>query len=73
MNRSAIVPVLALLASLPLGLAGCATNPATGKSNVVMSSMSGERERVRSMHEEIVRALGLYEDQGIQDYIKELG
>ncbi|MBK6597179.1 MAG: M48 family metalloprotease [Proteobacteria bacterium] len=73
MNRSAIVPVLALLASLPLGLAGCATNPATGKSNVVMSSMSGERERVRSMHEEIVRALGLYEDQAIQDYINELG
>ena len=35
--------------------------------------MSGERERVRSMHEEIVRALGLYEDQAIQDYINELG
>ncbi|MEZ5515645.1 MAG: M48 family metalloprotease [Steroidobacteraceae bacterium] len=68
--RSILACVLLLAA---FGIGGCATNPVSGESNVVMSSMSGERERVRKMHEEIVRGMGLYEDQAIQDYINELG
>ncbi|HRX89855.1 MAG TPA: M48 family metalloprotease, partial [Steroidobacteraceae bacterium] len=68
--RSILACVLLLAA---FGIGGCATNPVSGESNVVMSSMSGERERVRKTHEEIVRGMGLYEDQAIQDYINELG
>ncbi|MCB1623329.1 MAG: M48 family metalloprotease [Pseudomonadales bacterium] len=63
----------ALLLVVTLALGGCATNPVSGKSDVVMSSMSGERERVRKQHDEIVKVLGLYEDQAIQDYVNELG
>ncbi len=54
-------------------LSGCATNPATGKQNVVLTSMAGEREMVRKYHEQIIRQLGLYDNQDIQDYVNELG
>jgi predicted Zn-dependent protease len=64
------------LVAIALGaaaLTGCATNPVSGKQNVVMGSMAGERERVRKTHEQIIRQLGVYDNQAIQEYVNELG
>jgi predicted Zn-dependent protease len=71
MRHTVFTLLAVVLASV--SLQGCATNPVSGKQNVVMGSMSGERERVRKYHEEIVKQLGLYDNQAIQDYVNELG
>ncbi|MEZ5497819.1 MAG: M48 family metalloprotease [Steroidobacteraceae bacterium] len=63
--------VLMLLTAV--AVAGCATNPATGKQNVVLSSMKSERESARRAYEEIIKFYGAYEDQAVQDYINEIG
>lgn len=62
---------VALLAALTL--ASCATNPATGGKNVVLSSSKSEIEQSRRLYLEIVRAYGLYEDQAVQDYVQAVG
>ncbi|MBC8024473.1 MAG: M48 family metalloprotease [Steroidobacteraceae bacterium] len=53
--------------------AGCASNPATGGKNVVLGSMDGEKKTVQKHHQEIVKALGLYDDQATQEYINLVG
>jgi predicted Zn-dependent protease len=54
-------------------IAGCASNPATGGKNVVMGSMEGEKKTVQKHHQEIVKALGLYDDQATQEYVNVVG
>lgn len=61
----------ALLAAL--AVTGCATNPVSGKPNVVMGSTQGEKEQSRRYYQEIIRAYGLYEDQALQDYVQMVG
>jgi predicted Zn-dependent protease len=61
----------ALLAAL--AVTGCATNPVSGRPNVVMGSMQGEKETSRRYYQEIIRAYGLYEDQALQDYVQMVG
>lgn len=61
----------ALLAAL--AVTGCATNPVSGRPNVVMGSMQGEKEQSRRYYQEIIRAYGLYEDQALQDYVQSVG
>ena len=53
--------------------AGCASNPATGGKNVVMGTMDGEKKTVQKHHQEIVKALGLYDDQATQEYVNLVG
>lgn len=53
--------------------AGCASNPATGGKNVVLGSMDGEKKTVQKNHQEIVKALGLYDDQAMQEYVNIVG
>ncbi len=53
--------------------AGCASNPATGGKNVVLGSMDGEKKTVQKNHQEIVKALGLYDDQATQEYVNVVG
>ena len=52
---------------------GCASNPATGGKNVVMGSMDGEKKTVQKHHQEIVKALGLYDDRAVQEYVNLVG
>ncbi len=52
---------------------GCASNPATGGKNVVLGSMDGEKKTVQKNHQEIVKALGLYDDQAMQEYVQIVG
>jgi len=51
----------------------CAQNPATGGHNIVFSTVKGEQENSRRIHEQIVAAYGLYEDQAVQDYVQRVG
>jgi predicted Zn-dependent protease len=68
-------PLIVMLAAVGGALlaAGCSTNPATGGSNVVLSSKSGERESARRAYDEIVKFYGLFEDQAVQEYVNAVG
>jgi predicted Zn-dependent protease len=54
-------------------LAGCARNPVTGGADVTMTTEKGEIEQGRKAHEQVIRFYGVYEDQGLQDYVNEIG
>lgn len=68
MIRQAAAALLAALA-----VAGCATNPVTGRPNVVMGTQQGEKEQSRRYYQQIIQAYGLYEDQALQDYVQMVG
>src|SRR5688500_3167223 len=61
------------VAATTMFVAGCASNPATGGKNVVLGSMDGEKKTVQKHHQEIVKALGLYDDQATQEYLNVVG
>src|SRR6187402_3004787 len=75
MGHPKILRHLGPLAALLLGvlLASCASNPATGGKNVVLSSQKGEVESSRRAYDQIVRFYGIYEDQAVQDYVSAVG
>lgn len=52
---------------------GCASNPATGGHDVVLGSMEGEKKQVQKNHQQIVKSLGLYDDQATQEYVNVVG
>src|SRR5690349_9501120 len=54
-------------------LVSCASNPATGGHNVVLSSTQSEIEQSRRLYQQIIQAYGLYEDQAVQDYVNAVG
>src|SRR5687767_14836230 len=71
MKRSHLIALC--LAATGAFAAGCASNPATGGKNVVMGTMDGEKKTVQKHHQEIVKALGLYDDQATQEYVNLVG
>ncbi len=66
-----------LLLTALLGLAvlgvSCAKNPVTGNNDVTMVSKKGEVEQGRKAHEQVIKFYGIYEDQGLQDYVTQIG
>ena len=71
MKRSSFLALC--VAAAAVYTVGCASNPATGGKNVVMGSMDGEKKTVQKHHQEIVKALGLYDDQATQEYVNIVG
>jgi predicted Zn-dependent protease len=63
--------VAACAAALAAG--SCATNPESGTHHVVFTSVKGEQESSRRIHQEIVKFYGLYQDQALQDYMQMVG
>src|SRR5215475_2860692 len=61
------------MAATTIFIVSCASNPATGGKNVVMGTRDGEKKTVRKHHQEIVKALGLYDDQATQEYVNIVG
>lgn len=59
-----------LLAS---SLAGCAFNQATGRLQLTTISESEEAELGRQHDEQVVEALGLYEDEGLAALVQQMG
>ena len=66
---------LLLAAALASGLllGGCATNPVTGRSDVVTMSAAQEVEIGRRMHPQILQEYGRYADEAVQTYVSEIG
>jgi predicted Zn-dependent protease len=56
-----------------LALPGCATNPVTGKTDVVTMSAAQEAEIGRKMHPQILQQYGRYEDEALQAYVNDVG
>jgi predicted Zn-dependent protease len=65
------VVALALVAGL--AAAGCAVNPATGKSQLMLVSQDQEIAMGRQADSAVVATIGLYPDAGWQSYIQQLG
>lgn len=65
-------PALASAAFVLL-LAGCATNPATGRRQVMLVSEAQEIEMGRQADREVASSIGLYPDEDVQSYVARLG
>ncbi|MDH4111013.1 MAG: M48 family metalloprotease, partial [Gammaproteobacteria bacterium] len=68
---------LAALALAAMGalaaLGGCATNPVTGGTDIVMMSEAQEIELGRKMHPQILQQYGRFDDEQLQQYVSEVG
>jgi predicted Zn-dependent protease len=71
MKRS-VHPLFVIAASCLLAL-GCVSNPSTGGKSVGVGGLEGEKKTVQKNHQEIVKALGLYDDQATQEYVNVVG
>jgi predicted Zn-dependent protease len=62
-----------VLAAAGVFAAGCVSNPSTGGKSVGVGGLEGEKKTVQKNHQEIVKALGLYDDQALQEYVNIVG
>lgn len=62
-----------LIASLGLGAAACATNPATGEQQLMLVSRDQEVEMGRAGAEAVRQQIGLYQNQSLQEYVGQVG
>jgi predicted Zn-dependent protease len=63
----------AVVLSLLIALAACATNPATGKRQLMLVSEAQEIEMGRQADKEVEASFGLYADEKVQAYVARLG
>jgi predicted Zn-dependent protease len=63
----------ALACAAALAASACATNPEDQSRHVVFTTVKGEQEGSRRIHQEIVKFYGLYQDQALQDYVQMVG
>jgi predicted Zn-dependent protease len=72
--RSRFVGRLALLAiAAATAVSGCVTNPATGKKEFSLLSVSQEIELGQQADQQIVAQFGVYSDQAVSTYVASLG
>jgi len=71
MNARTLLYAAALASGLALG--GCATNPVTGRSDIVTMSAAQEVEIGRKMHPQILQQYGRYSDEALQAYVNDTG
>jgi predicted Zn-dependent protease len=69
MNKLRLFLLLSLLAQL----VGCATNPATGRTDFVMMSEQQEIAMGRNYAQEIARQYPRYSDEKLQAYVQQVG
>lgn len=68
-KRYAMAAFLACL----LALAGCSTNPATGKQQIALISEQQEIAMGREADQQVAQQMGLYPDEQVQAYVNRLG
>lgn len=73
MNRARRCRGVAVLAGLALSLTACATNPATGRKQIMLISEQQEIELGLQADKEVVQSMGLYSDPELEQYVQELG
>ncbi len=66
-------PLIAAAAVMAPLLAGCATNPVTGDSEVVLMSQERELELGERFHEQITQQQTVYDDESLQRYVADIG
>jgi predicted Zn-dependent protease len=71
MRRSLTVQVCAVVFLAVIG--ACATNPATGKKELMLVSESQEIAMGKEEDQKAVASFGVYEDPALQDYVASLG
>jgi len=64
---------LPLVAAILGGLVACATNPVTGRREVMLMSESQEIGIGQESHPQILEEMGEYDDPALQQYVNELG
>lgn len=66
---------IALLVALAsAGLSSCATNPVTGRPDLVLQSEAGEINRAKEVHPLLLQQFGgPYQDMRLQQYVNEVG
>lgn len=64
---------LCLLLLLLATLAGCAVNPATGRTDFVMMSETQELSIGRDAHQQILKQYPRYPDEALQAYVQQVG
>ncbi|PZW50052.1 M48 family metalloprotease [Pseudomonas sp. URMO17WK12:I2] len=64
---------LCLLMVALVTLAGCAVNPATGRTDFVMMSEAQELSLGREAHQQILKQYPRYPDQALQAYVQQVG
>lgn len=62
---------LALVLATLIG--GCATNPVTGKKEVMLMSEGQEVSIGQELDQEVRREMGVYEDRELQQYVEQIG
>ncbi len=74
-SRVTIRPFLSCAGVVLLGLlaSGCATNPATGKQQIMLVSEQQEISLGQQEDQNVVQSMGLYDDPALQQYVEELG
>jgi len=75
MARNRSVTRFAAAAALAGIIAGpsCATNPATGRRQISLVSEAQERQMGQQADQEVAASIGLYEDSGLQAYVRRIG
>lgn len=70
-----ILPLSAVsLAAVSLALASCASNPVSGRPDLVFSSEKSEIEKAREVHPMMLQQFGgAYEDAQLQQYVTDIG
>jgi predicted Zn-dependent protease len=61
------------LVVLVLALAGCATNPATGKRQINLMSEAQEISAGQEADAQVKKEMGIYSDANVQDYVSGIG
>jgi len=71
-SRPTPLAALALLA-VAAALAGCATNPVTGRRELSLVSPAQEDQIGREGYQAVVAEYGVYDDPAVQQYVNEVG
>jgi predicted Zn-dependent protease len=58
---------------LAVAVAGCATNPVTGESELSLISESQEIQMVQQAAQDVAQSIGLVNDEGLQQYVHRIG
>ncbi len=72
-HRQILTALLPVLCIVGVTTGGCAVNPATGRSQLMLISEAQEAALGREADPQIVAQYGLYDDPLIQDYVQALG
>jgi predicted Zn-dependent protease len=65
--------VLCAAGALLVPLPGCAVNPATGQPQLALIGEGQEVQLGRQNHQQILKTMGVYQDNALQNYVQTLG